>query len=148
MYLNFTKNAPFTFRSVYICLLSLGEAVDIYSWTTYFQPFHWTVWLSIMILSIIASLVTWYTHKLSKGLSILNISEAFAISFASIFGITIRDANDSDTSTSARLSLFVIFICGSLFFHVYVGSLTSSLTVPSEYAPFHSPEGILKTNYR
>ena len=120
---------------VWKILLSLfiGEAINIFSWTTYFRPFHWNVWLSILILSLIASFVTWYTHRHSKELSTLDISGASAISFASIFGITIRDANDSNTSTSARLSLFVIFICGGLFFYVYVGSLTSSLTVPSEY---------------
>ena len=62
--------------------------------------------------------------------------------------MTVRDANDIGTKTSARLTLFIIFICGSLFWYVYVGFLTSALAVPSEYKPFQSPEGLVKTNYR
>jgi hypothetical protein len=78
----------------------------------------------------------------------IGLLEAFTISFSSIFGMTVRDANDIGTKTSARLTLFVIFICGSLFWYVYVGFLTSALAVPSEYKPFQSPEGLAKTNYR
>ena len=78
----------------------------------------------------------------------IGLLEAFTISVSSIFGMTVRDANDIGTKTSARLTLFIIFICGSLFWYVYVGFLTSALAVPSEYKPFHSPEGLVKTNYR
>ena len=70
-----------------------------------------------------------------------------AISFSSMFGISIHDA-DSNTNSSARISLFVIYICGSLFFYVYVGFLTSALAVPADYKPFRSPEELLQTDYR
>ena len=78
----------------------------------------------------------------------IDLLEAFTISVSSIFGMTVRDANDIGTKTSARLTLFIIFICGNLFWYVYVGFLTSALAVPSEYKPFQSPEGLAKTNYR
>ena len=78
----------------------------------------------------------------------LSFLEAITISTSAIFAVTIKDANDLSTKASGRLVLFVIFICGSLFFYVYGGSLTSVLAIPSEYKPFDSPEGILKTSYK
>ena len=78
----------------------------------------------------------------------LNIFETFCIAISAIFGMSIKDANDENSSTCGRLSLFTVFICGSLFFYTYGGFLTSSLAVPNEKFPFNSPEGILKTNYR
>ena len=60
----------------------------------------------------------------------------------------IKDANDLNLSSSARLSLFTVFLSGSLFFYTYGAFLTSSLAVPNEEVPFNSPEGILNTKYR
>ena len=88
------------------------------------------------------------TYRSVEEQTTIGILEAFAISVSSIFGMTVRDANEMRTKTSARLTLFIIFICGSLFWYVYVGFLTSALAVPSEYKPFQSPEGLAKTNYR
>ena len=74
--------------------------------------------------------------------------EALSIVSSSIFGLCIRDANDTNSKTSERLILFVVFISGSLFYYTYCGFLTSSLAVPNENFPFGSPEEILNTNYR
>ena len=65
-----------------------------------------------------------------------------------MFGIGIKDANDLSTTKSARLTMFVVFICGSLFFYVYGAFLTSALAVPKIYTPFNTPEEILSTNYK
>ena len=78
----------------------------------------------------------------------ISLLEAFAIPISSYFGMTVRDANDVDTKTSARLTLFILFISGSLFWYSYVGELTSTLAIPSEYKPFQSPEGLINTNHR
>ena len=101
-------------------------------------------WWKPLIL-IISSLLT---CRSVEEWTTIGLLEAFTISVSSIFGMTVRDANDIGTKTSARLTLFIIFICGSLFWYVYVGFLTSALAVPSEYKPFQSPEGLVKTNYR
>ena len=70
------------------------------------------------------------------------------ISLSSIFGISTHDVNDLQTNSSARLSLFVVYICESLYFYVYAGFLTSALAIPAEYLPFQSPEELLQTSYR
>lgn len=126
----------------------LGEPIDQFSWTTYFLPFHWKAWLSILILSLGTSVLIWNLYRYHTEYLTLNIYGSFAISFGSIFGITIRDANELGIKISTRLCLFVIFICGSLFVYFYTGFLTSALAVPSKFAPFNSPEGILQTEYR
>ena len=74
--------------------------------------------------------------------------EAFCIVSSSIFGVCIRDANDTNSKTSERLILLIVFISGSLFYYTYCAFLTSALAVPNEKLPFDSPEGILNTNYR
>ena len=90
----------------------------------------------------------WTFHQYPKRSSPIDFFSAIFIAIGSIFGITLQDANDTGIKTSARLTLFVIFIFGSLFFYVYVGFLTSALAIPLQYKPFHSPEEILQTNYR
>ena len=74
--------------------------------------------------------------------------EAFCIVSSSIFGVCIRDANDTISKTSEKLVLLVVFISGSLFYYTYCGFLTSSLAVPNEKLPFDSPEELLNTNYK
>ena len=74
--------------------------------------------------------------------------ESITISIFSIFGLSTYDAENSESKFSARLSLFVIFICGSVYFYVYNAFLTSALAIPSEYKPFQSPEELLQTSYR
>ena len=125
----------------------LGEYIDQFSWTTFIAPFHWVLWLCILLLSVGSATVMWIFHKYPKGSTELDFLESIAISFSSIFGVSIHDS-DLDTNSSARISLFVVYICGSLFFYVYVGFLTSSLAVPADYKPFESPEEILQTEYR
>ena len=74
--------------------------------------------------------------------------EAFSIVSSSIFGLCVRDANDTNSETSERLILLFVFISGSLYYNTYCGFLTSSLALPNENLPFGSPEEILSTNYR
>ena len=90
----------------------------------------------------------WKFHKIQKESTIVTLLESLTISAASIFGISFYDENKLGTNTTARLILFVIMICNSLFFYTYGGFLTSSLAIPIEQLPFTSPEDILKTNYR
>ena len=62
--------------------------------------------------------------------------------------LSIANDNDTETKNSVRLTVFVIFLCGSPFLYVYKSFLTSALAVPSIYKPFTSPEEILYTSYR
>ena len=111
-------------------------------------PFHRNLWLSLLTLSLVNALVIWILHRYPQNPTSLDFLGAISISLSTSFGITVRDANDQGTKTSARLSLYVTFICGSIFFYVYVAFLTSALAIPSEYKPFQSPAEILQTNYR
>ena len=90
----------------------------------------------------------WIFHRYPKGQTTISFLEAITISISSIFGIGNYDANDFNTNLSARLTLLNTFICGSLFFHIYCGVLTSVLAIPKEYKPFQSPDELLQTNYR
>ena len=90
----------------------------------------------------------WIFHKYPKGSKTIGVLESFINSAASIFGMDVLDANDPNTTKSARLGLFVIYICTSIIFYVYGGFLTSILAVPTDSNPFNSPDNLLKTNYR
>ena len=90
----------------------------------------------------------WLIHRYPKGSETISILEAFINSTATIFGMNILDGNNPSISTSARLSLFVLFICTSPIFYTYGGYLTSILAIPTEYRPFNNPEELLETNYR
>ena len=90
----------------------------------------------------------WIFHRYPKGSKTISILEAFMNSTATVFGMNILDGNDPSISTSARLSLFVLFICTSIIFYTYGGFLTSTLAVPIDNRPFNNPEELLKTNYR
>ena len=131
-----------------LTMFHLGKKIEQLSMSTFSSPFHWTVWLCLLILSIGISTVLWISHNFSRNWKELNYIEAFCIVSSSIFGMGIRDANDPNSKTSERLMLLVIFISGSLFYYSYCAFLTSSLAVPNENLPFDSPEGILNTNYR
>ena len=132
----------------FVCL-NLGEKIEQFSWSTFISPFHWTLWLGLFGLSVSASITLWLFHiYLPNGQDKFSLLYAFCITFSSIFGLGIKDANDVNLSSSARLSLFTVFLSGSLFFYTYGAFLTSSLAVPNEQFPFNSPEGILNTKYR
>ena len=90
----------------------------------------------------------WVFHRYPNGSKKINPLEALAVSIAPFFGIGLQDANDSEIKASARIYLFVTYLCGSLYFYTYGGYLTSALAIPSESNPFGSPEELLKTNYR
>ena len=114
----------------------------------FLSPFHWTVWLCVLILSIVISTALCISQSRSKNWREINYIEAFCIVSSSIFGMGIWDANDTTSKTSERLMLLITFISGSLFYYTYCAFLTSSLAIPNENLPFDSPEGILNTNYR
>ena len=90
----------------------------------------------------------WIFHRYPKGSKTISILEAFTNSTATIFGMDILDGNDPRISNSARLSLFVLYICTSIIFYTYGGFLTSILAIPTDNRPFNTPEELLKTNYR
>ena len=131
-----------------LTIFHLGKKIEQLSMSTFLSPFHWTVWLCLLLLSIGISTVLWISHNFSKKWKEMNYIEAFCIVSSSIFGMSIIDANDTNSKTSERLMLLVTFISGSLFYYNYCAFLTSSLAVPNENLPFDSPEGILNTNYR
>ena len=122
--------------------------VDQFSWTTLIAPFHWKLWLGLTLLCIFVSVMLWIFHWYPKGSKTISILEAFMNSMATMFGMNILDGNDPSISTSARLSLFVLFICTSIIFYTYGGFLISILAIPTEYRPFNNPEDLLETNYR
>ena len=90
----------------------------------------------------------WIFHRYPKGSKSISILEAFMNSTATIFGMDILDGNDPSISTSARLSLLVLFSCTRIIFYTYGGFLTSTLAIPTPDNPCNSPEDLLKTNYR
>ena len=83
-----------------------------------------------------------------KEFKTFDFLDNLALSTLSIIGLSIANDNDTETKNSIRLSVFVIFLCGSPFLYVYKSFLTSALAVPSIYKPFTSPEEILYTSYR
>ena len=83
-----------------------------------------------------------------KELKTFDFLDNLALSTLSIIGLSIANDNDTETKNSVRLTVFVIFLCGSPFLYVYKSFLTSALAVPSIYKPFTSPEEILYTSYR
>ena len=131
-----------------ITIFHLGKKIEQLSMSTFLSPFHWTVWLCLLISSIGISIVLWISHNFSRIWEKIDYLEAFCIVSSSIFGFCIRDANDTNSKTSERLILLIVFISGSLFYYTYCAFLTSSLAVQNEKIPFDSPEGILNTNYR
>ena len=131
-----------------ITIFHLGKKIEQLSMSTFLSPFHWTVWLCLLISSIGISIVLWISHNFSRNWEKIDYLEAFCIASSSIFGFCIRDANDTNSKTSERLILLIVFISGSLFYYTYCAFLTSSLAVQNEKIPFDSPEGILNTNYR
>ena len=128
--------------------LFLDEEIDQFSWTSFISPFDSELWLGLLSFSFVTSMVLWIFHRFPKGYSSLSFLESIAISTSSIFGFGFTDANDVKATNSTRITMFVTFICGILFFYVYGSFLTSSLAVPTDYKPFNSPEEILNTNYR
>ena len=90
----------------------------------------------------------WILSRYPKDSKKFDFLGSMAISISSILRINAYNANDLETNSSARLSVFVVFISGSLFYHVYNAFLTSALTIPAEYKPFQSPEELLQTSYR
>ena len=131
-----------------LTIFHLGKKIEQLSMSTFSSPFHWTVWLCLLILSIGISTWLYLNHNISKIQEKMSSIEAFCIVSSSIFGVCIRDANDTNSKTSEKLVLLVVFISGSLFYYTYCGFLTSSLAVPNEKLPFDSPEGLLNTNYK
>ena len=131
-----------------LTIFHLGKKIEQLSMSTFSSPFHWTVWLCLLISSIGISTVLWISHNFARNWKVINYIEAFCIVSSSIFGFCIRDANDTNSKTSERLILLIVFISGSLFYYTYCAFLTSALAVPNEKLPFDSPEGILDTNYR
>ena len=129
-------------------LKNLGEKIDTFSWTTFIAPFHWQLWFGILVLSCVNSAMLWVFHRYPNGSKKIDPLEALTVSIAPIFGIMLQDANDSKINASARFCLFVTYLCGSIYFYVYGGYLTSALAIPSESNPFGSPEELLETNYR
>ena len=90
----------------------------------------------------------WVSHRYPNPSKTMNPLEALAVSIAPVFGIMLQDANDSKINASARILLFVTYLCGSICVYIYGGYLTSALAMPSESNPFGSLEELLKTNYR
>ena len=85
-------------------------------------------------------------YRYSKGFSELGFLETITISISSIFGMSTYDSDVSNVS--AKLSVFIVCLCGSMFFYVYTGFLTSALAIPGDHKPFESPQELLQTSYR
>ena len=92
--------------------------------------------------------MVWMSHRYPNCSTTMNPMEALAVSMAPVFGIMLQDANDSKINASARIFLFVTYLCASIYVYIYGAFLTSALAMPSESNPFESPEELLKTNYR
>ena len=66
------------------------EPVNVFSWGTYLVAFQWTLWLGLFLLCIGASTILWLVNKYPEQYNELNYFVAMAISFSSLFGITIN----------------------------------------------------------
>ena len=112
------------------------------------RSFDGALWTFVILSSLIGGLLLWgfdlYFSKFGHGFSIFN---AFGISFGASFGMTVIDANESN-SRSKKILLLTIFLSGNAIFIAYQAELTSALSVPSNKLPFRSPEELLQTDYR
>ena len=99
-------------------------------------------------MSFVGSTALWIFHRYPTNQDNLTFFEAFCITSSSIFGLGVKDANETTGNASERLTLLIIFTYGSIFFYTYCGFLTSTLAIPNDNVPFSSPEEILKTSYR
>ena len=64
-----------------LTIFHLGKKIEQLSMSTFSSPFHWTVWLCLLILSIGISTVLWISHNFSRNWKELNYIEAFCIVF-------------------------------------------------------------------
>ena len=120
------------------------------SWTTYTSPFDQELWRYLITSSMFLSIIIWILHKFPKEYATQNLpfNEAIWITISAIFGITIRDANDTHSKNTGRFTLFIIFLCGSGFFSGYQAYLTSALAIPNEFWPFRTPNELVQTDYK
>ena len=119
-----------------------------FQWSSYLRSFDGALWTFVILSSLIGGILLWgfdlYFSKFGHGFSIFN---AFGISFGASFGMTVIDANESN-SRSKKILLLTIFLSGNAIFIAYQAELTSALSVPSNKLPFRSPEELLQTDYR
>ena len=124
------------------------EKVDEFSMTSFISPFHLELWLSLLVFPFATGLFLWTISSFPKGFKLLDLPKNVALSMSSMIGLNISNDNDEETKNSARLTIFVIFLCSSQFLYVYKSFVMSALAIPSTYKPFASPEELLYTNYR
>ena len=142
-------NYPNTYSKQTTRIFSLpDDNIDEFSWIAYTSPFAAELWLSLLIFALAASIILWIFLRCPKTSTKSDLLECIAISTLSLFRYRIKDANDTKAANSVRITVFVVFVFGSLFYYFYLSSLRSSLAVPKMYKPFTSPEEILFTNYR
>ena len=130
-------------------LVSLAETSEKFTWNTYLNPFNLNLWLSLYLGGVtLSSLSIWITHTRLIGEKKISLFESIWISAGAIFSVSVTDANNSVSSRSGKLSLFVTLLGGSLVYYSYSTCLLSSLLVPMENdPPFRNPQELLDTDY-
>ena len=122
--------------------------VDEFSMTSFTSPFNLELWLTLLVFPFVTGLFLWAIGSFPKDFKLLDLPKNVALSMSSMIGLNISNDNDEETKNSARLTIFVIFLCSSQFLYVYKSFIMSALAIPSTYKPFASPEELLYTNYR
>ena len=79
---------------------------------------------------------------------VINVSDSFFITSGSLFGSNLIDLSCLNLRLSARMSVTVICIGGSLIFYKYSTFLFASLIVKNTVAPFTNPYDLVETDYQ
>ena len=123
-------------------------------WWTYTKSFNKELWMLIFICVMVISLATYFITKISEWTQVTEYPNEFSysyillISFGSLFGITMEDSHAGSLTKAGKISLFIIFLTGSVLFYSYQAALVSHLSVPKSQLPFNTPKELLNTPYR
>ena len=102
------------------CLFT-DEKVDEFSMTSFISPFHLELWLSLLVFPFATGLFLWTISSFPKGFKLLDLPKNVALSMSSMIGLNISNDNDKETKNSARLTIFVIFLCtANIYSHIII----------------------------
>ena len=130
---------------------------DGFAWELYFKPFSWSVWGSLLVITICVSLFYRLLKFFVIGKHELDVSKnvgsfvkySFGIA-STFFGGVFPYTNSTLLKREPlRLMTLLTLFCGNVVWLAYQASLSSSFTVKKTELPFDSWETLhLDSNYR
>ena len=118
------------------------------SWTTFLDPFHIHVWVSLVFLLFILIVSFYASYYLGPEKFLNRNSFTFSQTPFVVWCSMIAQGTSLDPkSTSAKIIFLLCFLLGLLVISSFNATLTSYLAVFKLSLPFLSLEGILETEY-